>query len=288
MGEWEGRVKSVLGWCAVLIFGAVLMGVFWRAREEGAGVAYWEGAEPSAPAVLRVGYAVQEPYAMVAAGGSPAGAIPELAGLIANRMGVVRVEWRLTEFGQLLDELDQGLIDVVAAGMFVTPQRQQRALFSAPTFAVGPGLLVQAGNPRGFLGYAELVAAAGARAAVVAGTVEGPDLLKAGLPEERLVVAPDAQSALVLLRAGRVDAVALSVPSLRWLARDDEALEVVSVPPGGGGYSGVFAFAFQADERGLKAQWDRAQRRVLAEPIYADLARRHRLDPLTTVTEVGP
>jgi Bacterial extracellular solute-binding proteins, family 3 len=91
---------------------------------------------------IRIGYAVEAPYAFLKPGGEVTGESPKVAKQIVARPGIRRIEWRQSEFGSLISGLESGRFDVIAAGMFITPERAQRVSFSEPTFHVQQGLLV--------------------------------------------------------------------------------------------------------------------------------------------------
>jgi polar amino acid transport system substrate-binding protein len=165
---------------------------------------------------VRIGYATEAPYAYEA-GGHVTGEAPEIARVAFRRLGVDSVVWIRREFAALIGDLQRGRFDVIAAGMFITPERE--IAFTVPTFCVGPALLVRRGNPRGLDGYAAVRADTGARLAVVEGAVEQRIALAAGIPERRLVVVPDQRTALAAVELGRADALALSALTVNRLAR---------------------------------------------------------------------
>ena len=70
-------------------------------------------------------------------------------------MGIAEVDGVLTEFGSLIPGLKAGRFDIIAAGMFVKPDRCAQILFSEPTYAIGQAFAVKAGNPEGHRDYAE-------------------------------------------------------------------------------------------------------------------------------------
>lgn len=216
--------------------------------------------KPAGP--LRVGYAVEAPYAYLKERGEVTGESPETARAVAAWLGRGEPEWVLTDFGSLIAELEAGRFDVIAAGLFVTEERAKRVAFSRPTASVGPGLLVQRGNPHRLHAYADAVERAGVKLAALAGAVEAEELKRAGLPAERVVTVPDAGAGLALLRAGRVDGLALSQPTVRWMAgRPESGGEVEAAEPFRGP-AGVaadrVAFAFRKKDRRLREQWDEA------------------------------
>jgi polar amino acid transport system substrate-binding protein len=223
--------------------------------------------------VLRVGYAVEAPYALVAPDGRITGESPETARLVAARLGISRIDWVQTRFDALIVELLEGRFDMIAAGMFVTPDRARRVGFSDPTLRVGASLLVPAGNPSGFGSYADLIARPHARVAVVAGTIEEGTLLARGLPRPRLLAVPDAAAGVAAVRSGAVEALALSRPTTLWLEHlDPGRVTSVKVPGRAAVADPVplfhIAFAFAPDDRELLRAWNRAQAEVLGGPEH--------------------
>jgi polar amino acid transport system substrate-binding protein len=211
---------------------------------------------------LRVGYAVEAPYAFVAADGTVTGEAPELARRIAAQLGIARVEWHQSEFGALIDELQQGRVDVIAAGMFVTPERSRRVSFSIPTFRVRQGLLARKGNPEQLHGYQDAIARPAVKLAVIQGSVEERLLAAMGLPEARMLRVPDAAAGQAAVRSGLAAGLALSGPTVRWMAMRSsggelEAAEPFAQPPeelARGLGSG--AVAFRKEDRRLLAAWN--------------------------------
>lgn len=67
------------------------------------------------PGVIRIGYAIEAPYAFLRADGEVTGESPEVARRVVARLGIPHIEWRLAEFSELISELEDGRIDVIAA-----------------------------------------------------------------------------------------------------------------------------------------------------------------------------
>jgi polar amino acid transport system substrate-binding protein len=226
---------------------------------------------------MRVGYAVEAPYAFVTDGGAVTGESPVLAQAIAERLGLGKVVFRQVEFGRLLDELRDGTIDVVAAGMFITPERAQRVAFSVPTLQVTSGLLVQKGNPRGLDSYEAAIAATGVKLAVIEGAVEQRLLTELGLPPARLVLVPDAVTGRAAVESGAVDGLALSAPAIRWMAlggglgRTDMAAPFQ--PPAAARGLGSVAFAFRLEDIELRTAWDDALRQFVGGESHRAMLR---------------
>ena len=67
----------------------------------------------------------------------------EIARVVLKRMGINQVEGVLTEFGSLIPGLQAKRFDIIAAGMYVTPERCRQAAFSNPYLWREPGPVVK-------------------------------------------------------------------------------------------------------------------------------------------------
>jgi polar amino acid transport system substrate-binding protein len=214
--------------------------------------------------VVRVGYANEAPYAFVdTASGRVTGEAPEVARAVFEKLGVETVEGVLTDFGSLIPGLQAGRFDLIAAGMYITPPRCEQIAFSEPTYCIGEAFVVAAGNPLDLHSYDQVAAHETATLGVVAGTVERGYARDLGVPDDRVVVFPDAPSAIAGVEAGRVDAYAgtsLTVGDL--LAKRDspqlERAEPFEQPMiGGEAAKGCGAFGFRSTDQELVAAVNR-------------------------------
>jgi polar amino acid transport system substrate-binding protein len=214
--------------------------------------------------IIRIGYAVEAPYAFLQPDGEVTGESPEVAKVVVRRLGIGRIVWHQTEFGSLIGGLEAGEFDVIAAGMFVTPERAGRVLFSHPTFHVHQALLVGRGNPRDVHSYEQVLRLPDTRVAVIAGAIEEALLRRMGAQERHLVVVPDALAGRVAVESGMADGLALSSPTIRWMALRSELHATESAEPftqpdnGAGNPNGVGAFAFRPGEKKLCKAWNAA------------------------------
>lgn len=222
---------------------------------------------------IRIGYAVEAPYAFLNPEGEVTGESPEVAKLIVSKLGISHIEWRLVEFDDLISELESGRIDVIAAGMFITPERSQHVNFSEPTFHVRQGLLVAKGNPKQIHSYQQ----SGIKIAVLAGSVEGDLLRHMGLPENQLQVIPDALTGQIAVESGLVDGLALSSPTIRWMVLQDQLGRTELVEP----FEqpeltqqkrlGYGAFAFRKTNNQLLSAWNMALKALIGSPEHLKL-----------------
>jgi len=226
---------------------------------------------------VRVGYAVEAPYAFLTSVGEVTGESPEIAARMAARLGIARVDWRGMEFGALIDELEAGHIDVIAAGLFRTPERARRVCFSLPTLQVCSGLLVAKGNPLNLHAERQLVTNGAVRLAVLSGSIEEQRLIRSGVEARRLVGVPDALTGKAAVVAGVADALPLSLPSVKWMAKQGELKDIEWAQPFeplAEREIGYAAFAFRKRDRRLRTAWDRALSGFLSTPEHQSLIAR--------------
>lgn len=258
--------------------------------------------------VLRVGYAVEAPYAYINADQQVTGESPETARRIAARMGISRIDWVQVAFESLVPELLQRRFDLVAAGLFITPERQKRVHFSNPTVRVGAGFLMLRGNPKQLTSLTGLESRSDVRLAVLAGSVEQARL-KALSPSPGTVIdVPDAQTGRAAVFAGSADALLLSWPTVYAMASASQgALEAHSAIPSrqGGGqsmassrtghrpgaqaaepltFADQVAFAFHPDDVSLLDAWNQAQNTFVGSPEHLQLVEPFGFAPTDVIT----
>jgi polar amino acid transport system substrate-binding protein len=226
---------------------------------------------------MRVGFANEAPFAYRdAATGRLTGEAPEVARHVLGRLGVSEVEGVLTEFGSLIPGLKAGRFDLIAAGMYITPERCHEVVFSEPSYCVRESLMVKRGNPENLHSYADVVKKS-VVLGVVAGTVERGYAQALGVPEHRLSVFPDPPSAVAGLQAGRIQAYAgtsLTVADLLQKAADPtlEAARPFEDPViDGKPARGCGAFAFRKRDTALRDSFDRELTGLLGTDTHAKL-----------------
>jgi polar amino acid transport system substrate-binding protein len=232
------------------------------------------GDRPSSPVwrgdEIRIGYSSEAPYAFRTPDGEVTGEAPEIAKAVLERSGIPHVHWVLLDFGKAIAALLDDRIDMIANGLFITPEREARVLFSLPYSRTLPGLLVRRGNPHDLHSYEDVAHRPDVTAAVLDGSVEQTALRRLGLPPERMFVVPDPVGGLAAVRSGRADCLALTAPTIAWFAReagdDCAAAEPFHKTPGT--RAGQSAFAFRPGDRALAQRVDAALREYIGTPQH--------------------
>jgi len=268
-GAWKMRApvnRGVVFVAAALIAAAALIG-FWSLRGSPENAA----ARIARTGIVRIGYAVESPFAFQDDQGRVTGESPEVARAVWRRLGVTRIEWVQADFGSLIAQLRAGRFDQIASGLFVRPDRQQLVAFTTPSVCIEPALLVRKGNTFRLHSFKDLADREGTRLAVLAGAVEGDDAAKAGVPPDRIIRYPHLDVALKSLRGGLVDGLALSAPTIQQLANQHADMERAmpfhspTLPPGCG------AFAFRREDCALRDRFNQELRTFLGGKTHLAL-----------------
>ncbi|QKH38078.1 ectoine/hydroxyectoine ABC transporter substrate-binding protein EhuB [Achromobacter pestifer] len=248
------------------LLAALSLGVLAACSDSGSDQAAPAASAPAAASTLeaakaagkiRIGYANEAPFAYMDSKESKVtGESVEIARVVLKRMGINDVEGVLTEFGSLIPGLQAKRFDIIAAGMYVTPERCQQVAFSDPTYGVGQSFLVRQGNPKNLHSYEDVVKNPDAKLGVVVGAIEAEYASKIKVPPAQVVVFPDAVSALSGVQAGRADAYAATALTVNDLmGKTSAASGLEKADPfkdpviDGKDVRGYGAYAFRSDDK---------------------------------------
>ncbi|WP_405537256.1 ectoine/hydroxyectoine ABC transporter substrate-binding protein EhuB [Streptomyces sp. NBC_00075] len=207
-----------------------------------------------AQGVVRLGIAGEIPQGFIDRNGELTGEAPELARVIFKRLGVDRLQPVPTEFGSLIPGLNSQQFDVVAAGMYVNPERCQQVLFADPDYQMLDSFVVRKGNPKDLHNYSDIVKKK-AKLATGTGYAQIQHAVEAGYKESDLLIVPDQVAGLNAVEAGRVDAFSGTAVTVRLVAKNSRKAEAADAfapiidgkPRVDGG-----AFAFRLTETKLR------------------------------------
>lgn len=201
---------------------------------------------------IRIGYANEAPFAYTLPDGRVTGESPEIARIVFKRMGIKKVHAVLTEWGGLIPGLKAGRFDVIAAGMYVTPERAQQVLFTDPHYQIADTLLVAKGNPRKLHSYAD-IANKKLKLAVMAGTVEYGYARAAGIPDSRILQVPTTTAQLQAVRSRRAQAAVGTQLTMKNLAaKAPDRVEAIADFTDDPAHIGYGALAFRQSDRDLR------------------------------------
>ena len=156
---------------------------------------------------ITIGIANEVPFGYVGDDGEATGIAPDVAREVLAELGIENVNAEVVEFGNLIGGLQAGQFDLIAAGMYINPDRAEQILFSDPDYCIAESLGVEPGNPLGIVDYQSIVDNPDITVAVATGTVEVGYIEDAGVPDDQVVEFADIDSMYDALVAGEVDAV---------------------------------------------------------------------------------
>ncbi len=176
---------------------------------------------------IRVGYAIEPPYAFFDKDGNLTGESIELCKVVCDSLGIEEIDWQLMDFGMLIQSLQTSEIDMIASGLFITPERVTKVSFSTPTFRVCPGVL----HPKGDFCLLDSIFNNGdtvfsLEMAVLSGSYEQSFLRDVGYLKNAIKEFPDAQTARLSVDQGITDCLVLSLPTLRWMISENVGFSV--------------------------------------------------------------
>lgn len=175
---------------------------------------------------IRVGFANERPYGFANEEGQLTGEAPEVARAIFTELGIDEIDGVLTEFGSLIPGLNAGRFDVIAAGMFINPERCEQVLFTDPDYCAPQAFGVQEGNPLGLSNYGDVADNDQARLGVLRGAVEVGYAEDAGVPDDRVTVLDSPQTMVEALSIGDVDVIGLTSITIRTNLEGREGVEM--------------------------------------------------------------
>ena len=159
---------------------------------------------------LRVGTSgAQPPFSLVSKSGELIGFDIDLANLIGDAMGV-EVTFVKKPFGQLLDALEKGEIDIIMSGMTMTPARNLRVAFVGPYMVSGKSILTTSAALAKIDEVGDIDQSQVKMAALKGSTSQ--DFVMEVWPRMQLTVTDDYDAAIELVRKGEVGAMVADFP----------------------------------------------------------------------------
>lgn len=210
--------------------------------------------------------------------GEITGEAPEIAKLVYEELGVPNVDAVVTEFGGLIGGLQAGNFDMIAAGMYINPDRAENVLFTDPDYCVLESMLVEEGNPFGLTNY-NSVAETDAVLAVASGTVNVDYAEWAGIPDDQIEEFAGIEDQYDALAAGRVDAVSGTVLTVQQHADVMEGFEALPAFPAldedGNEILGCGGFGFRYENQELRDEFNRVLNELQETGQVQDIVEEH-------------
>ncbi|HET6856734.1 MAG TPA: ectoine/hydroxyectoine ABC transporter substrate-binding protein EhuB [Streptomyces sp.] len=237
---------------------------------------------------VRLGLAGEQPYSYIGKDGEMTGSAPTIAKRIFKELGVENVQPFATEFGSLITGLNSLQFDVVAAGMYINPERCEQVIFADPEYQMLDAFLVPKGNPKNLRTY-EDIAKSGARMGTGVGYAEIAYAKEAGVKD--VTTWPDQLAGLLAVEQDRIDVFVGTAVTVRNVVEETEttkaeATDEVTPIVDGKPVIDVGAFAFRTPETNLRDAFNRELHKLKKSGELLEIMRPFGFgkDQMTTIT----
>jgi serine/threonine-protein kinase len=233
---------------------------------------------PQAAGTIRVGIAGELPYGYVDSDGALTGEAPTVARAVLSRLGINDLIPRQVEFSALIPSLNANQFDIIAAGIFINPERCAFVAYSSPDFISPTAFLVPAGNPQRVRTFND-VRATGVRLGIISGSIEEEYVQNTGVPANQISVFQSSDELLNAVVAGSVytaalanialqDAINRAGPGRLEISNSSYFPETNGKPE-----VGTAAFAFRLADNSLREAFDRELLALQASGEWLTLVR---------------
>lgn len=270
---WTRRdfFKRSAGAAAAVVGGPVLLGACSRTQTSDPLSAARERGS------ITVGIAGEAPYGFTNKQGKVTGEAPEVARAVFGNLDVPEIQAEQTDFGGLIPGLNAGQFDVVAAGMYITPERCQNAAFSTPDYTAPTAFLVPSGNPQNVTRF-EDVTNNNVNLAVLGGAVEKGYAQDLGVPSGQIQTYDSQNALLQAVTDGRAYCAALTNISLNHLVEqnpnaDVEVTEGFTPVINGEEQVQAGAFAFRPGNNKLRQAFNKELNKLHQSGRWVEIAR---------------
>jgi polar amino acid transport system substrate-binding protein len=199
------------------------------------------------------------PYGGLGPEGQAIGAAPEITIAVLKKMGIPEVHPNVVDWGALIPGLLAQRFDLVTTGMFMTPKRCDAVLFSEPDTCSRQAFMVPKGNPLNLHTYKDIANNSAVLVTMAPGSQQAGLAHDAGVPADRIVVAPDVQSRLKLMQTGRVNVWADPSDTFAAPEAKDSNFEIVVVTGLPVSCAGA---AFRPADRSFRDAYDAALKQI--------------------------
>ncbi len=169
---------------------------------------------------VAVGLANEIPFGFVDDAGDPAGQSPAVAQAVFEELGVPEIQASPVNWDGLIPGLNANRFDVLAAGVFITPERCGQVAFTEPTATSPEAFMVASGNPHNIQHFEDFADDPDLKLAVLNGSVEQTYAEYFGVPDGQMELIGNQTAGYELLESGRVDAVSMLSVSHHYLLQE--------------------------------------------------------------------
>jgi polar amino acid transport system substrate-binding protein len=234
---------------------------------------------------VKIGFANEKPYSFKQPDGSLAGVDYELARAAFAKIGVKDVEGVAVNFGSLIPGLQAGHFDVIAAGLFIRPQRCAEIAFAEPHIKIADAFLVQKGNPKNIHSLGDIVKNPDINVATLQGSASLKTYDQLGIPAAQIQIFQDFSEDLFALKSGRVDIIGATIFAANETLAADGGKTLERAAPfetpviDGKPLINYLGFGFRKDDGDLVAKFNHALAELRTTPEYKTILEKYSVTP---------
>ena len=222
------------------------------------------GNKEAAKKVYVVGTNAEYPPFEYVENGEIAGFDAEIIKEAAKRMGI-EYKWLNTNFDGLIPALQTKKVDIVIAGMSVTPEREKAVNFSIPYLTSNVAIVTNSKNP-----IKDMNDLSGKSYGVELGTTKEASARK--IDGAEVVPFSSTTGALVALKSGKIDGMVLDESvSSKYIEKNPE-LVLVGVMEGE-----PKAAAFNKDDKELMENFSKVLEKMITDGTVAELREKYKI-----------
>jgi polar amino acid transport system substrate-binding protein len=225
--------------------------------------------------VVKVAIANNPPYTIVEPSGDITGMIPDLVKAVMSKLGVPEVQGVVTTYDAMISGLNAHRFDLVAAGLFLTPDRCKEILFSDPDTVTVEGLAVPKGNPKNIHSFDDFVKNQSLKVALLAGGNTVEIARNIGVPSSQIVQLPNQQDGFEAVVSGRVDAYGSPVVLVTPQVQQQYDVEPVALEDVPSSASGV---GFRSSDSAFRDAYNKAFRELKDDGTFESISKRWNFD----------
>ncbi|MGH3738784.1 MAG: ectoine/hydroxyectoine ABC transporter substrate-binding protein EhuB [Micromonosporaceae bacterium] len=222
---------------------------------------------------IKVGFANEAPWAFLDKDGKLTGYAPAVAREVLKNLGIEKVEGVVSDFNKLIDGVNAKQYAMVAAGMFINPERCEKSAFAIPDYQVGSAFMVPEGNPKGITRFEDITKNK-VKIATLGGAVENEYAKSAKVPDNLIEPMDKQDDILRAVENGDVYGAAILDVTAEWLVKNnpDAGLEVTESFNFTEGKPDVGTFNFRTGDTAFLEDFNRELKKLHESGKWLELA----------------
>lgn len=226
---------------------------------------------------VSIGLAVEPPLTIMDGDGNLSGVVPDVTRAALKRMGIDKIEAKVTDWGALIPGLQAHRFDMISTGLYIREDRCQAILFAEPDSCSADVFVYKSTLPNPPKSYADVAANPSLKIAVAGGSSYEKDALSAGVSRDQLVMMNDPQGGVDLVLSGRADLFASPDLSSRAAVAASKTTSV-AVEKIAGSITRCGASGFRKDDKEFRDAFDVALKAMKDAGEYATIANKYGFD----------